>query len=172
MSAFFEDLPRWSMETDSTALVARGASLQVMCQYRDGRSEEVLRASELGNRPVTPKDLAAERERRLSRSTFSGSMREGMERAVADAEARAPEHHPFAARLRALEGGAFLLRETEVQADSARWTLFDRDGSVAGQLRLPANADVLGGDRQRLLLVMPDERDVPVIAWHRLAASR
>jgi hypothetical protein len=67
--------------------------------------------------------------------------------------------------MRALDDGTFLIRETEARADSVRWTLFDSDGIVLGQLRLDRGAEVVSGRRERLLVLVPDERGVPVLSW-------
>jgi len=170
MSAFFEDVPRWAVESDSTALVASGTTLEVTRHFQDGRAGDVVRSPELGNRPVSDTDLERERQRRRpagSGGSMPSGMRQALDRALADAEARAPAFHPFAAALRLLEDDTFVLRETLVDADSVRWTLFDRDGAILGQLRLDVRDRVVGGRRDRLLLITPDERDVPVVGWYR-----
>jgi hypothetical protein len=171
-SAYFEDAPRWAIESDSTALVASGPSLLVRRHFRDGRILPVVRAPDLGNRPVTADDLERERARRRPKSPRPPEMEAMISRAEADAEARAPTHHPFASRLRTLEDDTFALREFELSGDSVRWTLFDQGGTVLGQLRLPQGAEIVTGRRDRLLLVTTDERGVPVVGWYRVKGHR
>jgi hypothetical protein len=171
MIAFFEDRPRWAVESDSSALLTMGPVLSVRRYFPDGRGVDVVHAPDLGNRAVTPADIEAERARRGSPTgPIPPQMRQPLMAAMAEAEARAATVHPFAAELRALQDGAFLLRESEVRADSVRWTLFQPDGAILGQLRLPELAAVVGGRRDRLLIMMPDENDVPVVGWFDVRA--
>ena len=171
MSAFFEDVPRWAIETDTSALVAGGPTLLVRRHFRDGRATVVVHAPDLGNRPVTADDLARERARRAPRTPPPPQMEAALAKARADAEARAPSHHPFASRVRTLDDGTFVLREMQVAADSVRWTLFGPEGEILGQLRLPERSDVVAGSRRRLLLITTDERGVPVVGWFRVESA-
>lgn len=166
----FEDRPRWAVESDTSVLVASGPTPSVRRHFRDGRAMTVLHVPELGNRAVTAADLEAERARMLPTGPVPPQMQAPLMAALADAEARAASVHPFATRLRVLQDGTFLLRESEVRADSVRWTIFRPDGAVVGQIRLGENVEVIGGRRDRLLLIVPDVDDVPVVAWFRLLA--
>ncbi len=168
MPAYFANALRWAIESDSSAITATGPTLLVRRHFADGRQVAVVDVPAIGNRPVTPEQMDAERARRAPRADLPPQMRESLERANAAAEVGAASIHQFAGELRALQDGAFLLKEREVLADSARWTLFSGTGDVIGQFRLVSRADVAGGTRDRLLLVAPDERDVPIIAWHRV----
>jgi hypothetical protein len=167
---YFEDHPRWAAESDSSVLVASEPTLSVHRYFRDGRADVVVAAPAPGNRPVTPTDIEAERERRAPTGSIPPQMRAPLMAAEADAEARAASVHPFATDLRVLADGTFLLRESEVQADSVRWTLFRPDGGVLGWIRLAERATVVGGSRDRLLLITPDADDVPVVAWFTVHA--
>ncbi len=145
MLGFFEARPQWAIESDSTALVVSGPTLVVRRHFRDGRSEEVLSAPDVGNRAVTADEIERERQRRLSRPSSNAQARDGLVRAVASATKNAARFHPFSTRLRVLGDGSFVVNESEVQADSARWTVFDSSGGVIGQFRLPISR----GDRWR-----------------------
>lgn len=167
---FFEDRPLWAVDSDSSVLVASGPTLHVRRYLRDGQAVEVVHAPDLGNRKVTPADIEAERARTAPTGPVPPEMRAPLASMHADAEARAASVHPFATRIRALQDGAFVLRESEVRADSVRWTVFQPDGAVVGQLRLDERAEVIGGRRDRLLLMTPDANDVPVVAWFDVLA--
>ena len=170
MPDFFANTLRWAIESDSTAIAATGPTLLVTRHFHNGRSVRVVDVPPIGNRPVTPEQLEAERERRAPQGPVPPDLREALQRLNAEAEARAPEIHQFAGALRSLLDGTFVLQELEVQADSARWTLFSHDGEPLGQFRLAARAQVVSGTRERLLLVSPDDREVPIVAWYRVTA--
>lgn len=169
---FFADRLRWAVESDSTVLVATGPTLLVIRRSRGGAPDTVVNVPSVGNRAVTPADVSARLdELRESRGPIPAQMREPMEQADRTAAENAASLFQFAAELRMLGDGAFILKELETTADSARWTIFTNEGEPIGQLRLPVEATVAGGTRERLLLMMPDERDVPVVAWYRVAAA-
>lgn len=165
--AFFEDRPHWAVESDTSALVASGPTLSVRRYFGDGRAVDVVHSAEVGDREVTPADIRAERDRRMPKGDIPipPQMLQPMISSVDRAEAGAATVHPFAADLRVLQDGAFLLRESLVQADSVRWTLFQQDGVILGQFRLSKDTQVAGGRRDRLLLIMPGDYDVPVVGW-------
>lgn len=159
---------RWGVSTDGALLLADGGRLRIVRRDADGGAPRVLVELAVAPHPVTAAELEAEKASHLEAAarmnpTVSLTLREALDRAAASA----PRSHPMVSRLVVLDDGTILTREgMPPGADSARWNVFGAEGKPIGYLLIPADARIEAGRLERMLVVIPDEDDVPRVVWY------
>ena len=168
----FRPNPRWAAGGDGSLYFVEGDRLRVL--RADGSPHVVV---DLAVEPpaVTEADLDSVRAERLDRPLGPGAgrmppaMQAQFRRDLEASIAKAGHTFPMIADIVALDDGTLWTRETKLVApDSARWNGFTRDGQPLGYILLPVRANILAGDRSRLLVVMHDADDVPTARWYAL----
>lgn len=127
-------------------------------------------------RSASTDDIEAERQRRLdkvqARPALRGMLGDGrsladvFEEIESEAILAVPSNTTIPAYDRAVGGadGSVWLREFPMPSDArVRWMLITEGPTLAGQLWLPRADSVLAGDRSKLLLLMQDSMDAPVL---------
>lgn len=155
----------WAVAPDGAAYMADGARLRI--DRVDGVRRTVV-DGDVAPRPVSDAERDAVRELMTRPSPGMSTASAAQRRRVAEvALAAAPSAYPLIDQLVALDDGTLWAREgAPADADSVRWNAFAPDGHPIGRLMLPARGRVMGGTRDRLLLVTYDAFDVPTVGWY------
>lgn len=169
LAAPFAATPRWGIGRGGALYFTEGVALRIV--RADGDAPRTTVDMAVTPPPVTAAELDSAREPLLRGpdGPMPPQMLQAFRQQAEAALANASQVHPMIDRLAALDDGTVWARETVAAApDSIRWNGFDGDGRPLGYILLPVTARILGGQRDRLLLVTHDADDVPSAGWYHL----
>jgi hypothetical protein len=142
-----------------------GDAYEVRCFGADGVLERIVRR-DLPRRPVTPADLDAFKQQRLERADDDDARRR-LESSLA--KMPVPETMPPYDEIELDAGGNLWVREYAWRSDAPRrWTVFDADGRMLGDVATPAGLRVTQIGDDFVLGVWEDEYEVQHVRLYPL----
>ncbi|HUF28217.1 MAG TPA: 6-bladed beta-propeller [Gemmatimonadaceae bacterium] len=154
--------------SDSLIFAGTGDAYQIAVYARDGRLVRLIRRDRPRAR-VGPAEIAALRERQLSRITDENRRRDE-ERWYA--EAPYPDRMPAHGPLRVDDQGNLWVEEYSADRDAAlRWTVFTAEGRAIGTTTTPARFSVHQIGSDFILGRWQDDDDVDHVVVYRLERS-
>ena len=155
MRPFFEPAASWTADRVGNLYFTSGEDDGTVERFGADGKRELLLVSGIPAWPVTKSELTAKKNDVLE--SFSPEWRTRVIRDVDRAAANASRNHSPITQVAAFEDGSMWLRETpDAAADSARWNVFNADGSWRGWVKLSTRATPLDGGATRVLVA-----DVP-----------
>lgn len=153
--SFFAARPAWDVTSDGTIFYSNGETYDIYTLEPNHTTRLLTVESPL--RKVTSVEL----DRELTRANSKGGLGAQLAQDKAD---RAPRHHPAVVSVVSLDGDIVAVETSPDTAGSARWDVLDlATSSLIGYLQLDEGEAIVGGDGEKLILLLNDASGAPML---------
>ncbi len=147
--------------------VATADSYEIRLMDPSGATRRIVRRR-VEPMPVTDDDMAVLREQQFS-GDMPAEIRKMMEQQLA--EAPRPEMMPPYSTIFLDRAERLWVREATHAREAARWAVYDREGALIAELRLPSRFRVTDAGEDYVLGILRDEDDLERVQMYRVRAA-